>query len=121
VTAGSTAVLFIVGLATAAVGFVLVVFLTNMLLAPHNPDPEKDSPYECGMEPAGAPWRRVNVRFASVALLFVLFDVEAILLFAVATKLRGSFAGLLEAALFAGMLALGLAYAWRKGALEWLS
>ena len=120
-SAGATAVLFIVGLAAAAVGFVLVVFLANKLLAPHHPDPEKDSPFECGMEPAGEPWGRVNVRFASVALLFVLFDVEAVLLFAVATKLRGSFTGLLEAAIFAGLLALGLAYAWRKGALEWVS
>jgi len=121
VTAGSSAVLFVVGLAAAAVGFVLVVFLANRLLAPHHPDPEKGSPYECGMEPAGAPWRRVNVRFASVALLFVLFDVEAVLLFAVATRLRGSLAGLLEAGAFAALLALGLAYAWRKGALEWRS
>ena len=118
-TAGSTAVLFVVGLAVAALGFVLVVFLANRFLAPHHPDPEKDSPYECGMEPAGAPWLRVNVRFASVALLFVLFDVEAVLLFAVATRLRGSLFGLLEAAAFAALLALGLAYAWRKGALEW--
>ena len=120
-TAGATAVLLIVGLATAAVAFVLVVFLANRLLAPDHPDPEKGTPYECGMEPAGAPWRRVNVRFASIALLFVLFDVEAILLFAVATKLRGSWFGLVEAGAFALLLTLGLVYAWRKGALEWLS
>ena len=120
-TAGSSAVLFVVGLAAATVGFVLVVFLANRLLAPHNPNPEKDAPYECGMEPAGAPWARVNVRFASIALLFVLFDVEAVLLFAVATRLRGSIAGLVEAAVFAALLALGLFYAWRKGALEWRS
>jgi NADH:ubiquinone oxidoreductase subunit 3 (subunit A) len=116
---GSTAVLFVVGLAATAVGFVLVVFLANRLLAPHNPDPEKDSPYECGMEPAGSPWRRVNIRYATVALLFVLFDAEAVLLFAVATRLRGSLLGLLEAAAFATLLAAGLVYAWRAGALEW--
>ena len=120
-TAGATAVLFVVGLLGAAVGFVLVVLLANKLLAPHHPYAAKDTPFECGMEQAGGPWQRVNVRFASVALLFVLFDVEAILLFSVATKLRGSFTGLAEAALFAALLALGLAYAWRKGALEWLS
>jgi NADH-quinone oxidoreductase subunit A len=119
VTAGSAAVLFVLGLAAAAVGFVLIVFLANRLLAPHNPDADKCSPYECGMEPAGSPWRRVNIRYATVALLFVLFDAEAVLLFAVATRLRGSLVGLLEAALFAALLAAGLLYAWRAGALEW--
>lgn len=118
-TAGSTATLFVVGLAAAAVGFVLVVFLANKLLAPHNPSPAKDSPYECGMEPAGQPWRRVNVRYATIALIFVLFDAEAVLLFAVATRLHGSVTALLEVAVFAAMLALGLLYAWRVGALEW--
>jgi NADH-quinone oxidoreductase subunit A len=116
---GSTAVLFVVGLAAAAVGFVLIVFLANRLLAPRNPEPAKGEPYECGMEPAGSPWRRVNIRYATVALLFVLFDAEAVLLFAVASRLRGSFGGLLEAAAFAALLAAGLAYAWRAGALEW--
>jgi NADH-quinone oxidoreductase subunit A len=118
---GSTAVLFVVGLTAAAVGFVLIVFLANRFLAPHNPSAGKGSPYECGMEPAGAPWRRVNIRYATVALLFVLFDAEAVLLFAVATRLRGSLTGLLEVAVFATLLAAGLAYAWRAGALEWRS
>lgn len=116
---GATAVLVVMGLAAAAVGFVLIVFLANKLLAPHDPTPEKGTPYECGMEPAGSPWRRVNIRYATVALLFVLFDAEAVLLFAVATRLRGSVTGLLEAALFAMLLAAGLVYAWRAGALEW--
>ncbi len=116
---GATAVLIVTGLAAAAVGFVLVVWLLSKLLAPSAPNAEKETPYECGMEPAGSPWRRVNIRYATVALLFVLFDAEAVLLFAVATRLRGSVTGLLEAAAFAAALAAGLAYAWRAGALEW--
>ncbi len=118
-TAGSAAVLFVVGLAAAAVGFVLVVFLANRLLSIKDPGAEKDSPYECGMEPAGQPWRRVNIRYATIALLFVLFDAEAVLLFAVASKLRGSFIALAEIGAFVLFLGFGLAYAWRKGALEW--
>lgn len=118
-TAGSAALLFVVGLAAAAVGFVLVVFLANKLLAIKDPGEAKDSPYECGMEPAGQPWRRVNIRYATVALLFVLFDAEAVLLFAVATRLQGSVVALVEVVVFTAMLALGLLYAWRVGALEW--
>jgi NADH:ubiquinone oxidoreductase subunit 3 (subunit A) len=119
VTQGATAVLFVAGVAAAAVGFVAIVFLANRLLAPHEPDPDKDAAYECGMEPVGTPWRGVNIRYASVALIFVLFDAEAVMLFAVATRLRGSVTGLVEAGVFTALLALGLLYAWRCGALEW--
>ena len=71
------------------------------------------------MEPAGAPWAPVRMRFATIALLFVLFDAEAVLLFAVASRLRGSWLAAVEVGAFVGFLALGLVYAWRKGALEW--
>jgi NADH:ubiquinone oxidoreductase subunit 3 (subunit A) len=73
------------------------------------------------MEPAGVAWAGVNVRFSTIALLFVLFDAEAVLLFAVATRLRGSLAGLIEVGVFTLFLAFGLVYAWRKGALEWIA
>ena len=114
-------VLFVLGLATAATAFILVVFLANILLSPRNPNPSKDSPFECGMEQAGEPWAPPRMRFSTIAMLFVLFDAEAVLLFAVASGLRGSLVALAEVGGFVLFLAFGLAYAWRKGALEWRS
>jgi NADH-quinone oxidoreductase subunit A len=114
-------VLFVLGLATAATAFILVVFLANTLLSPRNPSPSKDSPYECGMEQAGEPWVPPRMRFSTIAMLFVLFDAEAILLFAVASGLRGNPIALLEVGGFVLFLAFGLGYAWKKGALEWRS
>jgi NADH-quinone oxidoreductase subunit A len=115
------AILFVLGLVTAATAFILVVFLANRLLSPHDPSLEKDSPFECGMDQAGEPWSAPRLRFSTIAALFVLFDAEAVLLFAIAGGLRGNLRGVLEVAAFVGFLALGLAYAWRKGALEWRS
>lgn len=113
------AILFILGMAGAAVGFIALVFGVNKLVSPRNPNPEKTDPYECGMPPAGQAHARNRMRFSTIALLFVLFDAEAVLLFAVASNLRGSVIGFVEVALFAGLLAAGLGYAWRKGALAW--
>jgi NADH-quinone oxidoreductase subunit A len=114
-------ILFVLGLATAATAFILLVFAANSALSPHDPSPAKDSPYECGMEQAGEPWVAPRLRFSAIAALFVLFDAEAILLFAVASGLRGNPVALVEVGVFVAFLALGLAYAWRKGALEWRS
>ena len=97
----------------------MLVFGINSILSPRKPTREKELPYECGMEQAGQPLARVNLRFSTLAVLFVLFDAESVLLFAVATKLKGSVAGIIEVALFVAFLGLGLVYAWRKGALEW--
>lgn len=113
--------LFVLGLATAATAFILVVFLANTLLSPSAPSAAKDSPFECGMEQAGEAWAAPRLRFSTIAAMFVLFDAEAVLLFAVATGLRGHLTALVEVAAFVAFLALGLAYAWKKGALEWRS
>jgi NADH-quinone oxidoreductase subunit A len=112
-------VLFVVGAAVAAVAFVLLVWGLNALVSPRSPSDEKNTPYECGMDAAGSPWARVQMPFSTLAILFVLFDAEAALLFAVSTRLHGSVAGVIEVGLFTGFLALGLLYAWRKGALQW--
>ncbi|NTU70262.1 MAG: NADH-quinone oxidoreductase subunit A [Coriobacteriia bacterium] len=119
--AATHGVLFVLGLATAATGFILVVFLVNAVLSPRTPNPEKNTPFECGMEQAGEPWAPPRLRFSTLAMLFVLFDAEAILLFAVASGLKGSPIALLEIGTFVFFLAFGLVYAWRKGALEWRS
>lgn len=110
---------FVLGLATSAAAFIMLVFVANTLLSPRNPSTAKNEPYECGMPQAGAPWTRVNVRFSALAVIFVLFGAEAVLLFAVAPAIRGSWPALAEVGLFAAFLALGLLYAWRKGALQW--
>lgn len=119
--ASAQSLLFVLGLVTAATGFIGVVFLANALLSPRKPSAEKNAPFECGLDPAGRPWNAQDLRFSTIAMLFVLFDAESVLLFAVATRLRGGTVALIEVGAFVGFLALGLAYAWRKGALEWRS
>lgn len=114
-------VLFLIGAAVAAVAFIGVVFGLNAVLSPRNPTVEKLEPYECGMPQAGRPHVRFPLRYAAVAVLFVIFDAEALLLFAVAVKVKGSLAGGAAALGFAALLAVGLLYAWRKGALAWRS
>lgn len=114
-------VLFALGLAAGPVAFLLVLLGAQALLAPRKPSELKSSHYECGIPQASSPWAPVNVRFATVALLFVLFDAETALLFAVAPAARGSLTGVLEIAAFAAFLGLGLLYAWKKGALKWPS
>jgi NADH-quinone oxidoreductase subunit A len=103
---------------------VIVVFaslLANRLLAPRKPDPVKLSTYECGEEPVGSPWIRFNTRFYVIALIFIVFDVEVLFLFPWAVNLKelGIFAWL-EMAVFIAILAVGLAYVWAKGDLEWI-
>jgi NADH-quinone oxidoreductase subunit A len=115
------AVLYVVGAVGAALGFVGLVFGANKLLSPRLPTPGKVEPYECGMTQAGDPHVAVRPRYAVIALLFVIFDAEAVLLFAVATRVRGSVPALAAVGAFVAFLALGLFYAWRKGALQWRS
>jgi NADH-quinone oxidoreductase subunit A len=90
------------------------------LLRPDVPRAEKVTTYESGIDPFGGAWAQVNVRYYLFALLFVVFDVEAIFLFPwalVFERLGGQ--ALVEMAIFIGILALALLYAARKGVLEW--
>jgi NADH-quinone oxidoreductase subunit A len=104
------------------VGILLAVILVSIprWLAPREPSALKSSTYECGEVPIGKPWIRFRIAYYIVALIFVIFDVEAVFLFPWAVIMRklGAF-GLIEMAVFIGILTLGLAYAWRKGVLEW--
>jgi NADH-quinone oxidoreductase subunit A len=102
--------------------FIGVAALTmSRLLRPSNPTALKLQIYECGETPVGTPWMQFNNRFYTVALVFLLFDVEVVFLFpwAVVFKGLGLFA-FLEMLVFVGILALGLAYAWAKGDLDWV-
>ncbi|KAA0232360.1 MAG: NADH-quinone oxidoreductase subunit A [Actinobacteria bacterium] len=91
------------------------------LLRPDRPEPQKYINYESGVDPLGVMWSQSQIRYYVFALLFVLFDVEAVFIFPWATRLEayGAF-GLIEMAVFIFILALGLVYAWRKGVLRWV-
>lgn len=108
-----------------AVIFPLIPIVASVVLGvfklrPAQPDPIKESIYECGMVPIGDAQVRYNVRYYLMALLFVVFDVEAVFLYpwAAAYDQLGLYA-FVEAVLFIGVLFVGYAYAWRKGAMEW--
>lgn len=105
----------------AGTGIVLFTFLIARLIRPHNPYREKNINYECAEEPVGNSWIQFNNHFYIFALIFVVFDVEAIFLFpwAVAFGQLGLYA-LIEMVLFICILFFGLFYAWRKGVLRWV-
>jgi NADH-quinone oxidoreductase subunit A len=91
------------------------------VLRPSRPSAQKYIPYESGVDPIGDGWSQSQVRYYVFALLFVMFDVEAVFIFPWATRLEtyGGF-GLTEMFVFIGILLLGLVYAWRKGVLRWV-
>ena len=90
------------------------------LLAPHRPDSEKLSPYECGFEAFEDARMKFDVRYYLVAILFILFDLEIAFLFPWAVVLNeiGMF-GFVAMMIFLGILTVGFIYEWKKGALEW--
>lgn len=107
-------------------GFLFVAggLTTWKLLRKHNPNPEKNTIYECGEEPAGPANGLFNFRFYVIAVVFLLFEAELVFLFPWSVVwLQGSsyMQGVLlaEALLFFGVLALGLVFAWRGGYLQW--
>jgi len=91
------------------------------LFRPHRPDAEKLSIYECGVRPFGDSRAKFRVRYYIFALVFVIFDVEAVFLYpwAVVYKELGLF-GLTEMLVFLGVLVIGLIYAWKKKVLQWV-
>ncbi|MGH2703972.1 MAG: NADH-quinone oxidoreductase subunit A [Actinomycetota bacterium] len=95
--------------------------LLNRAIRPKVPRREKLLTYECGVDPVGGGWSQSTVRYYIFALLFVIFDVEAVFLFPWATVFAqiGVFA-FVEMLVFIVILALGLVYAWRKKVLDWL-
>ena len=100
---------------------VLAVALVGLaaLLGPRHPSRVKLSPFECGSEPVGNARQRFGVKFYMIALLFIVFDVEAVFVYPWAVLLKDlGWPGYIEMALFAFTLVVGLAYVWKKGALE---
>jgi NADH-quinone oxidoreductase subunit A len=106
------AILFVVGGLAAA-----------WILRPNNPSFSKQDNYECGVEPIGTAWVQFHVGYYLIALVFVLFEVEVAFLFpwaAVFRSLPDPWPSMAAVGGFIGVLALADAYAWKKGALEWL-
>jgi NADH-quinone oxidoreductase subunit A len=96
------------------------MWLAGTLLGPKNPTPEKAIPYECGNDTEGGHKIRVAAKFYLVAILFMVFDVEAALIYPWAVSFRGlGWVGLVSMTAFVGALLVALVYLWRKGALEW--
>ena len=106
-------------LAAAAAGMFAAMLGVGRLLRPNRPQDEKYITYEAGSDPVSG-FGQSNIRYYVYALLFVMFDVEAVFIFPWAVRLEGlgTFA-LVEMVIFVVILALGLVYAWRKGVLRW--
>lgn len=95
--------------------------ILNHLLGPRKPNPIKQQTYECGIETVGDSWVQFKVQYYIYALVFVIFDIEAVFLFPIAVAYNQvTLFSVFAVGLFIFLLADGLAYAWRRGALEWI-
>ena len=104
----------------AALVVPLLPVVLARFIAPKRPGQEKLKPYECGMEVEGDAWVQFQMQYYLFAILFVVFDVEALFLFPWAVIFRSAgVPGLISIGVFGGVLVLGLIYAWQEGALEW--
>ena len=108
-----------------AIAFIVAGILATLLvgaaalLGPRRPSAVKAAPFECGSDPIGSARERFGVKFYMVALLFIVFDVEAVFVYPWAVLLRDlGWPGYIAMAFFAFTLVIGLAYVWKKGALE---
>ena len=104
-----------------AVGFLVVNLLVWKVIRPSRYSEEKLTTYECGENPQGSAWIQFNIRFYVFALIFIIFDVEAVFLlpWAVVFRSLGALA-FVEGLVFIAILVVALAYVWRKGDLEWV-
>src|SRR5690348_15822176 len=105
-----------------AIGIGMSMMFLPILLRPKNPNAVKATPYESGMPPIGQAQSRYTIRYYLVAVLFVVFDIEAVFFYpwAVAFNAIGWY-GMIEMILFIVLLLVAYIYAWRKGALDWVS
>ncbi len=104
-----------------AVGLLGGVMGLGSLIRPVRPQGQKYINYECGVDPVGVGWSQSQIRYYVFALLFVMFDVEAVFIFPWATRLEDyGWFGLIEMGIFIFLLLLGLVYAIRKKVLQWL-
>lgn len=101
--------------------FLFATLVAGALVRPKNPFPEKLIPYECGVSPVGPPWIQFNVRFYTIALIFLIFDVEIAVLYPCALLFQERKGVVfLDLLAFVVILLVGLVYVWVKGDLEWV-
>ena len=116
---------FVLMLAVVAVALPGGVLLLSQLSArikarPFRPNPLKATPYECGMEPERGRWERFNVRYYRFAILFLLFDVEVVLLFPWASQASAlGWAAFGAVLFFTAVMVIGWGYEWKRGGMEW--
>jgi NADH-quinone oxidoreductase subunit A len=100
-------------------GLAVLLVGAAALLGPRRPSKVKAAPFECGSDPIGSARERFGVKFYLIALLFIVFDIEAVFVYPWAVQLRElGWPGFAAMAFFAFTLVVGLAYVWKKGALE---
>lgn len=100
--------------------FVGIAIFSASLIRPNRKTKEKLTTYECGENPVGSSWGKFNIRFYVVALIFLIFDVEVVMLFPWAINYKDyGFYGFMVGAIFLIILFIGMLYEWRKGDLEW--
>jgi NADH-quinone oxidoreductase subunit A len=98
----------------------IVFLLVQWTFGPRRPSVTKGEAFECGNPASGSAWGRFSVKFYLTAILFIVFDVEVVFLYPWALEFRAlGLLGFVEMLVFVVVLALGLVYVWRKGALEW--
>lgn len=119
-------VFVLAGFALPALGMIGLAWVIQTSLGYHRPNPIKTQPYECGMKPLQEAHVQFDIRYYLYALLFILFDIEIVFIipWAVAANVVSEihsvpFLAAIEIAIFIFILGMGLAYAWKKGALEW--
>lgn len=112
--------LFVIVFAFVALVVVVALLVLSSLLGPRNSTAEKNLPYECGMLPSEEAKGRFPVRFATLAMLFIIFDIEVVFMYpwAVALDELGLF-GLIEMVVFVAVLAIAYIFIWGRGGLEW--
>ena len=97
-----------------------VLLVLSTILGPRNPSPQKLIPYECGIVPKEEAKGRYPVRFATVAMLFIIFDIEVVFMYPWAVSLdQLKLFGLLEMLVFIFILGIAYVYIWGRGGLEW--
>lgn len=98
----------------------VALFTITSVLGPKNPTPEKQMPFECGSDSTGSQFVRPSVKFYLTAILFVVFDIEVVLMYPWVVSFKSlGWTGFLTMMSFVALLVVALAYVWKKGALEW--
>lgn len=118
----------VVGIFTlVGIAFVAITLIASWAVRPHRPSDEKLTTYECGEEPIGPAWTQFRVGYYIYAIMFLIFDVEAIFVYPWAAQLLDftrdnpvlATVAFVDMVIFVGILGVGLAWAWKKGVLEW--